>query len=512
MSGSIALMLSAVGYTSAVYLMYRACVAWLRVRWARHGYPRVPVREAAGEWHERCRGALLGLAIGDAVNLPAESVPGWLIRLRYPGGPKMRRGVLRFVRRAGDVSDDTQLAICVSRSIGVDGIYRHGRFVEELRCWSYFRTGAGGASSKSAVRARRTGRARGENGEGNGVAVRVAPLAIAAALRDRQALLAWVEENGRATHENERAIRAGVFIALVVREALLLPIGAFEDVATVRSVLLAASGAAKIDLRLRACDQAHTDATLLARLRELGTSGHVTQCIPAATLVLMHHRLDFAAAMRSIFFAGGDTDSIGAMVGAVIGAQVGAGGLPGQWAGAVQHGDYLCWLADRLAAPRRPIARRGQVACVRGDIATMHVDVVINAWNRNVVPPWLLVPQGVSKAIRAAGGEHAIRAVGRRAPLPLGSATETLGGAMPCTWIVHAAGIDLLWRASETSVRDATRSALSLCRWLDARTVALPLIGAGSGGLAGDVVEAVITDELRRHAEWFDLLVLVRFP
>ena len=38
-----------------------------------------------------------------------------------------------------------------------------------------------------------------------------------------------------------------------------------------------------------------------------------------------------------------------------------------------------------------------------GDVARREVDAVVNAWNRNVIPAWLLLPQGVSKAIRKAG-------------------------------------------------------------------------------------------------------------
>lgn len=70
--------------------------------------------------------------------------------------------------------------------------------------------------------------------------------------------------------------------------------------------------------------------------------------------MLLRHRLDYAPAMRAIFRAGGDTDSIGAIVGAVIGAQIGSEALPRQWSRAVQHRDVLCALADRLAGAAKP--------------------------------------------------------------------------------------------------------------------------------------------------------------
>jgi hypothetical protein len=36
---------------------------------------------------------------------------------------------------------------------------------------------------------------------------------------------------------------------------------------------------------------------------------------------------------------------------------------------------------------------------VQGDLLDQDVDVIVNAWNRNIIPWWLLLPQGVSGAI-----------------------------------------------------------------------------------------------------------------
>jgi hypothetical protein len=35
-----------------------------------------------------------------------------------------------------------------------------------------------------------------------------------------------------------------------------------------------------------------------------------------------------------------------------------------------------------------------------GDLLDQPVDVTVNAWNRNIIPWWLLLPQGVSGAIK----------------------------------------------------------------------------------------------------------------
>ena len=41
---------------------------------------------------------------------------------------------------------------------------------------------------------------------------------------------------------------------------------------------------------------------------------------------------------------------------------------------------------------------------VQGDIVDQDVDAIVNAWERNVIPWWLLIPQGVSRAIKRRAG------------------------------------------------------------------------------------------------------------
>lgn len=137
-----------------------------------------------------------------------------------------------------------------------------------------------------------------------------------------------------------------------------------------------------------------------------------------------------------------------------------------------------------------------QIESIIGDLcAQRDVDVLVNAWNRNVVPWWLLLPQGVSGALKRAAGTAPFRELGYR-PLPLGQARITSAGRLPNAAIVHVAGIDMLWRASEASIRDSVRSAVRLTAEHGYRSVALPIIGAGSGGFDEDAALAMILDTL----------------
>ena len=135
---------------------------------------------------------------------------------------------------------------------------------------------------------------------------------------------------------------------------------------------------------------------------------------------------------------------------------------------------------------------------VNGDLLDQHVEVIVNAWNRNIIPWWLLIPQGVSGAIKRRAGLQPFRELGRMGAIPLGHAVETSAGRLPFKSIIHVAGINLLWRSSERSVRDAVRNAMKIAQDRGYKSLALPLIGAGSGGGNPDKIQSIIQDELTK--------------
>jgi O-acetyl-ADP-ribose deacetylase (regulator of RNase III) len=133
---------------------------------------------------------------------------------------------------------------------------------------------------------------------------------------------------------------------------------------------------------------------------------------------------------------------------------------------------------------------------VDGDLLDQPVEVIVNAWNRNIIPWWLLIPQGVSGAIKKRGGLQPFRELGRIGAIPLGQAVETSAGSLPFRAIIHVAGINMFWRSSERSIRDSVRNAIALAAVRDYRSVAIPLIGAGSGGGNMEQIQGWIEDEL----------------
>lgn len=139
-----------------------------------------------------------------------------------------------------------------------------------------------------------------------------------------------------------------------------------------------------------------------------------------------------------------------------------------------------------------------QAEVVQGDLLDQPVEVIVNAWNRNIIPWWLLLPQGVSGAIKKRGGIAPFRELARHGPIPLGEAVLTSAGRLPFRGIIHVAGINMFWRASEVSIRHSVRNAMAIVEQQGFASVAFPIIGAGSGSFRETKALEIILDELRK--------------
>jgi O-acetyl-ADP-ribose deacetylase (regulator of RNase III) len=147
---------------------------------------------------------------------------------------------------------------------------------------------------------------------------------------------------------------------------------------------------------------------------------------------------------------------------------------------------------------------------VEGDLLAQEVDVIVNAWNRNIIPWWLLIPQGVSGAIKKRGGTAPFRELARFGALPLGSAVLTGAGRLPYCGIIHVSGINLFWRASKLSISRSVASALAIAREYRFESIAFPIIGSGSGGFDEESALEVMLGELE-SSTYEGSVVIVRY-
>lgn len=140
------------------------------------------------------------------------------------------------------------------------------------------------------------------------------------------------------------------------------------------------------------------------------------------------------------------------------------------------------------------------IETVSGDLLRQNVEVIVNAWNRNFIPWWLLLPQGVSGAIKRAAGVAPFRELRKHGVLRAGDAVVTAAGRLKFRAIVHVAALNTLWRSSEPIVRTCIKNALAVAGERHFASIAFPLVGAGTGGLDSDEVRQIIVDEISRSA------------
>jgi len=146
-----------------------------------------------------------------------------------------------------------------------------------------------------------------------------------------------------------------------------------------------------------------------------------------------------------------------------------------------------------------------------GDLLEQHdADVIVNAWNRNFIPWWLLLPSGVSGAIKKRGGFAPFRELRRFGVLAAGDAVVTGAGRLPFRAIIHVAALNAFWVSSEAIIRRCTINALNEAAKIGAGTIAVPLIGAGTGGVAPTRSLEGIREEAERHAFTGRVLIVSR--
>ena len=287
-----------------------------------------------GSEADRRRGLLLGLAVADAIALPAEGLGPARI-------PKLLPGPLRhrLLPGVGLISDDTEHAIMTAQALLAhphDVAAFRRSLGWKLRFWFLgLPAGIGLATLRACVRLCLGFKEPGVRSAGNGPGMR-APV-IGAALADHpERLAAYVEASSRLTHTDPRATTGAMALAVLAAHAvrhgdppgweaaraMLAPLAGPDDAEW--PPLLDAIGAG-----LAAGDDVPAFARRLGLTR--GVTGYVYHTVPVVVFTWLRHRGDYRQALEGIVAAGGDTDSVGAMAGALVGATAGEAGLPADW-------------------------------------------------------------------------------------------------------------------------------------------------------------------------------------
>lgn len=339
---------------------------------------------------DRAAGALLGLAVGDALGMPTQLLARAEVVARYgpvldgfhpgPAGHPIAAGL-----PAGTVTDDTEQAMLLARLLVAGG----GRvdpldWARALAEWEHGMRRRGsadllGPSTRAALAAIARGTApaeAGAHGDTNGAAMRIAPVGIATPVHDPSdpaSLVEAVATVSRVTHGTDIALAGATAVAAAVSTGVAG--GTVRD-ALAAAVTRAPAGAAAgrptgapplAPLIAHAVSEfagaePATASDLADRIAaEVGTGLAVAESVPAAFAVLAALPDDPWAACRVAASLGGDSDTIAAMAGAIGGACHGADAFPAPVLDRVRRAnpDVLADL-DALAADL--LAIRGAVS------------------------------------------------------------------------------------------------------------------------------------------------------
>jgi ADP-ribosyl-[dinitrogen reductase] hydrolase len=302
---------------------------------------------------DRFRGALLGLACGDAVGTAVE----FESRGEFEPVSDMVGGGC-FDLEPGQWTDDTSMALCMAESLieqgGFDARDQLERYCRWYRQGYLSSTGEcfdiGGTVRPALEAFGRTGqieaaKPKDGRGEGNGSIMRLAP-AVLWAFPDRHTTRRLARASSKTTHSAAVPVAACEILGLVMRAALL---GAPKD-----EVLLQA------EKHLR-----EYPATLHGIVRgeyrkkaepEVSGLGWAVTTLEAALWAFA--RTDsFEEAILDVVNLGDDADSTGAVTGQIAGAFYGRSAIPNAWLERVWWHDQICGYADAIFDGRAAVVR-----------------------------------------------------------------------------------------------------------------------------------------------------------
>ena len=290
---------------------------------------------------KRARGALLGLACGDALGTSVEFKPrGSFIPMTdmVGGGP--------FKLVAGQWTDDTSMALCLASSLIENGFdtldqmnrymrwYEHGYMSSNGR---YF--DIGNATYDALVNFKRTGDpiagSLSQESSGNGSIMRLAPIPIHY-LDTPELALDLCEEQSRTTHQSPECLMSCRLLGEVLIRALQ---GKTKEV-----VLAPSQQALRLSPDLKSVATGGYKTKIMDQIRG---SGYVVQSLEAAFYCFWSTD-NFKDCVLMAANLGDDADTTCAVVGQIAGAYYGEAGLPTEWLEKLTMCEEIGALADQL--------------------------------------------------------------------------------------------------------------------------------------------------------------------
>ena len=320
------------------------------------------------ELQDRCRGALLGLAAGNLLGLPAEGMWYFDIPRHYPDGLNK----IDWRESARPLDDDLAQAVELGEALADGGDYLDG-FARRLVAWAEENGRGMGLLTGAVIVEMQFGAAplpepaqavyRRNPIAPNGGVMRCAPVALARRRRP-EALIADSAATCAVTHYAPACQWSCVIVNAVIARLLEAPPPGPAKPGLSESALAEIVAAARQDGAPDLAAMLEADATPADVLRSLAAGRPVTHGAnwlrqearhTGHTLLALQCGLWAAVtplpleeALVGVVNAGGDADTNGAVAGAVLGARYGASAIPQRWLDCIPQRRRIEALADAL--------------------------------------------------------------------------------------------------------------------------------------------------------------------
>lgn len=288
---------------------------------------------------DRAKGALLGLAIGDAVGTTLEFLPrdAKQVKDMVGGGP--------FNLKPGDWTDDTSMALCLADTYLANDRFDYIDYLDRLCQWyKQGRNSVNGAcfdignATRNALegwlslRLKWIGNTE-PNTAGNGSIIRLAPVAI---FRRHMLSSTWREAQtqSRTTHRALEAVNCCEFLSALLHLALNGADRIEMCQPMVRPLLARATIINAGEYKQKTRDQ-------------IRSSGYAIDTLEAA-LWAVWNTDNFKDAVLLAANLADDADSVAAVAGQLAGALYGASGIPEEWVSKVAWSEHIQNLAFQL--------------------------------------------------------------------------------------------------------------------------------------------------------------------
>ena len=288
---------------------------------------------------DKVLGMLWGLHAGDSLGAPLEFLPpsrAWNTHTEIVGGGK-------FNWRAGEATDDTDLMLCVIKSIQNSGQFSFDTLKREMLAWYESNPPDIGTTTIKGLRNLEAGLPLRDCGfvnnefQGNGSIMRVAPMAllnesVTTSYQGREQTLPLQEvliTQTKMTHGHQHCVHTDLIFVEAVKAVLE---GETKQNVLARALRKACQVSPFIESRM--------EKILSTSWNDLSTSGFCVDTLCAGLWAFMKYD-SLEEALIAVVNKGDDSDSCGAVAGVLCGAFYGSDSIPRRWLQKLEFRDEI---------------------------------------------------------------------------------------------------------------------------------------------------------------------------